>query len=436
MKLKKKLLALFTATTIAISMLLTSANVQAQIYKGVDVYEYDNISNYQQLKDNGTQVIIQKATQGLYHNDSLLQYRYNQIMQYGFKIGYYHFANNSGQPVAEAQHFLNQIKGLHSDTILWLDIENTPNWTKQQAVDYTNQFVNYVRGQGYQIGIYTGLSFFYEYLQGNIDASIPLWLASYGRQPAQFPNVVSWQYTDQGLLPGVIGNIDMNYFNDSIFTGVKPNSNTINNVNSNSNNSNVDQTVLTIQRQLNAKNNAQLSEDGVMGNLTRQAIINFQSKYGLSVDGSWGVQCATKMDELYGNKINVVNQPVVLDTPEKVIQAQLNGVLGTHLTIDGVIGAQTKQQIRIFQTVTGITVDGIWGQECVNVINQIYVKPLCKINNSNNKVATRVIQYRMGIQFDSIYGNDSYNHVTQWQFANRLISDGIFGGQSWNKLLN
>ncbi|MCR6679059.1 hypothetical protein NVV43_26595, partial [Escherichia marmotae] len=82
-------------------------NIHAQIYKGVDVYEYDNISNYQQLKSNGVSVVIQKATEGLCHNDSLLNYRYNAIIQNGFKVGYYHFADNTGQPVAEAQHFLS-----------------------------------------------------------------------------------------------------------------------------------------------------------------------------------------------------------------------------------------------------------------------------------------------------------------------------------------
>jgi lysozyme len=178
--MNKKIISILISAMFCVATFFMPVNVHAQsIYKGVDIYEYDNIYDYQQLKNDGIDVVIQKATQGLYHNDSLLFYRYTQIINYGFKIGYYHFADNSGQPIAEAQHFLGQINRLHSDTILWLDIENASNWTQSESVDYVNQFVNYVRSQGYNIGIYTGLSFYYEYLSGNIPTDIPLWLAGY-----------------------------------------------------------------------------------------------------------------------------------------------------------------------------------------------------------------------------------------------------------------
>ncbi|NOV90708.1 GH25 family lysozyme M1 (1,4-beta-N-acetylmuramidase) [Clostridium acetobutylicum] len=65
---------------------------------------------------------------------------------------------------------------------------------KATAIDYTNKFISYVQSQGYKIGIYTGLSFYYEYLQGHVP-NVPLWLASYGKQPQQYPNLVSWQYS-------------------------------------------------------------------------------------------------------------------------------------------------------------------------------------------------------------------------------------------------
>lgn len=61
----------------------------------------------------------------------------------------------------------------------------------------------------------------------------------------------------------------------------------------------VDNTVLTIQRQLNAMNGAGLVEDGISGSNTTQAIKNFQAKYGLTVDGIWGSQSAGKMNQLY-----------------------------------------------------------------------------------------------------------------------------------------
>ena len=169
------------------------------------------------LKDDCVQVIIQKASQGLFYNDSLLSYRYDHITQNGFEIGYYHYADNNGinDAVSQANHFIGQIKGLKSDTVYFLDIENEDQWTKQQAIDFTNTFITYMQSKGYKMGLYTGLSFYYEYLQGSIPI-VPLWLASYGKQPEQYPNV-SWQSSESGSLPGVIGDIDLDSFSDNIF---------------------------------------------------------------------------------------------------------------------------------------------------------------------------------------------------------------------------
>lgn len=273
LKQKKKISALLVAFTFVFATFFMPVSVQAQTFKGVDVYEYDNISNYQQLKDTGVQVIIQKATEGLTYNDSLLQYRYAHIQQYGFKIGYYHYARNNN-PIAEAQHFLAQIKGLRSDTVLWLDIENENDWSKQEAIDYTNQFINYVQGQGYKIGLYTGLSFYYEYLQGNI-SNVPLWLASYGRQPLQYPDTVSWQSSGTGQLNGVAGNIDLDSFNDNIFLNVQTVTSNVTAQNSPQVTSwggyNISK-VKSLQHLINNLGIANLNEDGKLGTKTLNAM--------------------------------------------------------------------------------------------------------------------------------------------------------------------
>ncbi|URZ16849.1 peptidoglycan recognition protein family protein [Clostridium felsineum] len=83
----------------------------------------------------------------------------------------------------------------------------------------------------------------------------------------------------------------------------------------------MDNTVLTIQRQLNAMEGARLAEDGIMGAGTLQAIKNFQAKYGLSVDGVWGAQSANKMNQLYAQKAQQAQQ--VNNVPQKTIEQRL-----------------------------------------------------------------------------------------------------------------
>ncbi|AKA68567.1 GH25 family lysozyme [Clostridium scatologenes] len=185
--------------------------------KGIDIYEGDNIQDWNAVKNAGIEVVIQKASQGTSHVDKLLNYRYPLIRSAGLKIGFYHFASyNSENPIEEAQHFLDTIAGLESDTVLWLDIEAAEKWGKQTSINYANAFIDYVGNQGHEIGIYTGDSFFHSYLKNNIP-DVPLWIASYGRQPNLYPDNASWQYTDQGQLNGIVGNVDLDYFIDNIF---------------------------------------------------------------------------------------------------------------------------------------------------------------------------------------------------------------------------
>jgi GH25 family lysozyme M1 (1,4-beta-N-acetylmuramidase) len=199
--------------TVSQSVLVTVGTLST--YNGADVYEGDDISDYQQFKSSGVQVVIQKATQGETFTDSLLQYRATNLTKYGFLVGYYHYANNDSQPDAQAQHFLDAINGLHSDTVLWLDIENEADWNKQQAVDFTKEFISYVQARGYKIGIYSDMNFYNDYLADS-DFNVPTWIASYGPQPSQYPSV-SWQYTNTGTINGVTGNIDLDWFNNLIF---------------------------------------------------------------------------------------------------------------------------------------------------------------------------------------------------------------------------
>ena len=182
--------------------------------KGIDIYEGDNIQDWNAIKNAGIEVVIQKATQGTTHIDKLLQYRYPKMKEAGVKVGFYHFANNTGDPEAQAEYFLNTITGLQSDTVLWLDIEAEENWNKQDAINFANQFIDYIQKQGHKIGVYSGESFYKDYLEGNI-LEVPLWIASYGKQPSLYPNC-SWQYSENGQLNGIEGNVDLDYFQDNI----------------------------------------------------------------------------------------------------------------------------------------------------------------------------------------------------------------------------
>jgi lysozyme len=130
-----------------------------------------------------------------------------------------------------------------------------------------------------------------------------------------------------------------------------------------------------------------------------------------------------------------VNPLVPGDTTFYTIQCQLNVMTHAGLAPDGICGPLTIAKIEQFQQIVGITVDGIWGVQCENATGEIYGKPLCGLAY-NQPVPARLIQFRMGISIDGMFGDDTATHVKAWQSANELVEDGIFGPFSWDKLLS
>ncbi|MFT8313234.1 MAG: N-acetylmuramoyl-L-alanine amidase [Clostridium sp.] len=102
----------------------------------------------------------------------------------------------------------------------------------------------------------------------------------------------------------------------------------------------VDNTVLTIQKQLNAMNGAGLVEDGISGANTIQAIKNFQAKYGLTVDGIWGQQSAGKMNQLYTE----ADARAKAEQARKEAEAKAKAVAEEQARIEAQKKAQEAQQ--------------------------------------------------------------------------------------------
>ena len=86
MKFKNRIVTIVMALAFMVGVFFMPQNVSAaNIYNGVDVYEYSNITDYQALRNAGVSVIIQKASEGNNYNDKLLYYRASTAPKYGFK---------------------------------------------------------------------------------------------------------------------------------------------------------------------------------------------------------------------------------------------------------------------------------------------------------------------------------------------------------------
>lgn len=124
------------------------------------------------------------------------------------------------------------------------------------------------------------------------------------------------------------------------------------------------------------------------------------------------------------------------DTGDKVkeLQQKLNR-LGYSCSADGIYGKETKAQVYKFQIDNDISADGLAGVITFNTIAIILSKVLCGIG-IKQPIATRYIQRRLSITpVDGIYGRITAGSVNKWQGINSLQQDGVFGINSWTKLI-
>lgn len=149
-------------------------------------------------------------------DDNRFHYNMQEAIRAGLEVGVYlySYAMNTVQAESEARHALRLCKP-YADYIknfVWLDLEEpTQGIFAKSALKI---FANYLNANGFEVGVYSGLSY---YQQNLSDISgYPLWIASYGiddGQPGIKPNVGEciWQFTSRGKVKGINGNVDVNY---------------------------------------------------------------------------------------------------------------------------------------------------------------------------------------------------------------------------------
>lgn len=182
--------------------------------KGIDVSKWQGEINWSQVASDGVKYAFIKATEGTSLVDRKLKENAQGANRAGIKVGYYHFAHPDLSAQAQAEHFVQTVKGLPCDMPLVLDIETDKGLTPAQITAFCLAFLTHVKGHtGKTPMIYTG-AYFAKRNLGKTLAGFPLWVAHYNtNQPILNPTWSRWavfQYSDCGKVAGIKGSVDMN----------------------------------------------------------------------------------------------------------------------------------------------------------------------------------------------------------------------------------
>ena len=109
--------------------------------------------------------------------------------------------------------------------------------------------------------------------------------------------------------------------------------------------------------------------------------------------------------------------------------------------VDGRSMAQIANALPMYCKASGRTLDGLVKRR--NAEKALFLKPIPVVHpypghpvkkGSTNTIAIKLIQVKVGVTSDGVWGPKTDAAVKAWQKKNGLVADGIVGPATWKKL--
>jgi lysozyme len=199
------------------------------LVRGIDVSRYQTVTSWSSVRKAGYRFVIVKASERNNLPSPVFYEYYGEARATGLLVGSYHFARPAQSSAAsQAAYYAGRLleAGFETGRDLppVLDIEDTGGKGKAALTDWCLTFVREVDNRlgltesWHRCGVYSNRDYISNRLDGNALLSGRwLWLASWPAgqdQPTRDDQMPSgagiWQWTDQGRVPGIEENTDLN----------------------------------------------------------------------------------------------------------------------------------------------------------------------------------------------------------------------------------
>jgi lysozyme len=187
---------------------------------GIDVSYYQGKIDWKMvksMKEDDVQVTfaIIKASEGMLSVDPYFQRNWREAAKAGIICGAYHFFRPQKSGEWQAKFFLQTVDFESGDLAPVVDVEQLNGASPEKMRKELTDFIYYVQKKTHvKPIIYSGLSFYKDYLMGHFD-DYPLWIAHY-HQPVlkvgAATNWFFWQHSDRARINGINHLVDFNAF--------------------------------------------------------------------------------------------------------------------------------------------------------------------------------------------------------------------------------
>ena len=190
--------------------------------QGIDVSEHQGRIDWNAVKASGIDFAILRVGFGAPSWGGRVDYQFNRNISacerlgipYGIYI--YSYAFDNQQAADEASMVINCLSGHNPRLPVYYDLEDNSiiaNGRQTGIASRAQVFCNRISAAGYEPGIYANLNWFNNILTDSVfkSSSWDHWIAQYNSQCDYTGNYSFWQYKSNGKIPGINGNVDMNY---------------------------------------------------------------------------------------------------------------------------------------------------------------------------------------------------------------------------------
>lgn len=229
-KTNRKLLLQWVAVcvaTVALGMMIARllGPAEPEPVPGIDVSSHQGVIDWKAVADSGVKFAIirlgyRSTDDGLLHEDTRAKENLAGAKAVGLKIGGYFFSQalNPAEAREEAALALEILGDMPLDFPLAYDWEYTGADKRTGAMEpatlvaCVHAFCNAIEYSGYQSMVYFNLDLSRTLLDLDEVKQYPFWYARYGEKMDLKREVLLWQYSDQGTVPGISEKVDLNWW--------------------------------------------------------------------------------------------------------------------------------------------------------------------------------------------------------------------------------
>lgn len=189
--------------------------------RGIDLSYHNGIVNMSAVKESGIEFVILRIgyRKKERHIDNKFYENYNNALNIGIPIGVYiySYALNKNDAIEEANFVLEVVRDLKLEYPIFIDMEDADGYKRKNGISYETcidiceTFCSNIEDAGYYVGIYANLDWLNNKINNSRLDRFDKWVAQWSSVCKYKKEYGLWQYSSKGQVPGIVGNVDLDY---------------------------------------------------------------------------------------------------------------------------------------------------------------------------------------------------------------------------------